>query len=57
MDNLLKSELLLDELAKALVEQDEKQAFKIYQEYKKLYEKITGESFLTTFEELKNELK
>ena len=43
MDNLLKSELLLDELAKALVEQDEKQAFKIYQEYKKLYEKITGE--------------
>lgn len=57
MDKLLKCEILLDELAKALVEENEKQAYRVYQEYQELYQKITGEKFQTTFEELKNKFK
>lgn len=53
MDELLKCQILLDDLARAIVEEQDEQALKYYEEYKKIYEKITGKKLPKTFEELK----
>lgn len=54
MDELVRSQMLIDDLAKAIAEEDDEQALKYYEEYKKIYEKITGKNLTITFEELKN---
>ena len=54
MDELVRSQMLIDDLANAIAEEDDEQALKYYGEYKKIYEKITGKNLTITFEELKN---
>ena len=54
MDELLKSQILLDDLAIAIAEEKDEEALKYFEEYKKIYEKITSKKFPKTFEELKN---
>ena len=53
MDEVLKSQMLLEDLAKAIVEEREEEALEYYIQYKTIYEKITGKKLHITFEELK----
>ena len=53
MDEVLKSQMLLEDLAKAIAEEREEEALEYYEQYKTIYEKITGKKFSITFEELK----
>lgn len=53
MDELLKSQILLDNLARAIAEKDDEKALEYYEQYKKIYEKITGKNLQITLDELK----
>lgn len=53
MEELIKSQMLLDELAIAIAEERDEDALKYYEEYKEIYEKITCKKFPKTFEQLK----
>lgn len=53
MDEVLKSQMILDDLAKAIAEEREEDALEYYMQYKTIYEKITGKELRITFEELK----
>lgn len=53
MDELVKSQQLIDDMAMAIAQGNDEQARKHYEEYKKIYEKITKKKFPKTFEELK----
>ena len=53
MDEVLKGQILIDKIAKAIAEGNEEQALRYFEEYKILYEKITGKKLQMTFESLK----
>lgn len=53
MDELLKGQLLIDDMAMAIAQGDDEKASQYYEEYKKIYEKITGKNLPISFQELK----
>lgn len=53
MDELLKGQLLIDDMAMAIAQGNDEQALQYYEEYKKIYEKITGKNLQISFQELK----
>ena len=54
MDDLLKSQMLMDDLAMAIAEENYEKALKYYEEYVATNEKITKKKFPKTFDEIKN---
>ena len=54
MDELLRSQMLIDEIGRAIAENNDDRALEHFEEYKKIYEKITGKKLQKTFEELIN---
>ena len=54
MDELLRSQILIDEIGRAIAENNDDRALEHFEEYKKIYEKITGKKLQKTFEELIN---
>lgn len=57
MDELVRSQMLIDDMAKAIAEENDEQALKYFEEYKKIYEKITRKKLPMTFEDLKKSRK
>lgn len=57
MDELVRSQQLIDDMAMAIAQGNDEQAREYYEEYRVIYEKITKKKFPKTFEELKNSRK
>lgn len=53
MNELIKSEILLDKLVQAIFDGNDDLSNKYYNEYKIIYEKITGKKFEISIESLK----
>lgn len=53
MDEVVKCQILLEDLAKSIAQGDNEKALEYYEEYKSIYEKITGKKLQITFKELK----
>lgn len=53
MNELIKSEIILDKLVQAISDGNDDLSNKYYNEYKSIYEKVTGKKFEISIEELK----
>lgn len=53
MNELIKSEIILDKLVQAISDGNDDLSNRYYNEYKSIYEKITGKKFEISIEKLK----